>query len=345
MSDLPRAVLASRDDDEARLVWADELLGRGDARGELVVAQCELAHLGRRDPRRPALEARVASLLAEHGRAWAAPVVAALGARGWRFRRGLVEHVELELRELVERGAALAAWGVRSARVTGVAGRVTELAACPHLALLEALDLSRAGLHNLDAARLVPALRGLRELELAGNDLDDVGVAELSALPLERLGLAGNVVHTEGARALASMPSLRDLDLTRVAEPPDWIGNHIGPAAVGVLARRPLRRLVLRGNPVGVDGAELFTGDAVLRELDLGRAEIGPSAAWALAASPALASLELLDLSENALGAAGARALAGSPFLPRGLTLLVPDTGLTVDDHALLAARFEEVLS
>jgi len=115
---------------------------------------------------------------------------------------------------------------------------------------------------------------------------------------------------------------------------------------VAVLAGLPLRRLVLRGNPVGDAGAAAFArGFEELRELDLAEAGLGPSAAWALAAAPSLGALDYLDLGGNPLGAAGARALCDAPFLPRDLTVVVRDSGLDEGDVEALRARFADVVS
>lgn len=70
-------------DPAARLVFADTLLERGDARGELIHLQ-SLSAL-RTDQRR-----RVHGLIRDYGRAWLGRLSAALKPQGLRFERGVV---------------------------------------------------------------------------------------------------------------------------------------------------------------------------------------------------------------------------------------------------------------
>jgi hypothetical protein len=339
------AVRAAPDDDAPRLAWAR---AQGGPRGELVEVQCALA----RGDATPERRAREAELLAEHGAAWAAPVVFALGAHRWRFVRGFVEHVEITAARFLRRPGLLAETLVRSLRVAELDGRLGELLCAPGLAALTALDLSDDHLDDQDATLLAQAeLPGLRALELAGNDLDDRGVEELARARgprrLERLGLAGNVVELDGVRALAASPlPLVELDLAQPARADAEPGNSIGPAALAALVTRPWRRLVLSGNPVVNAGAEVLAGaDLGLEELVAVAAHIGPSGAFALAASPHLAGLRRLDLGGNPLGDEGARALASSPFLPAGLELDVSGCGVSPVAREALAQRFPRALS
>src|SRR5438045_2136910 len=90
-ADLLAAIAAAPDDDAPRLVYADWLQDRGDARGELIAADVRCWALPPfADGRDDALRRR-AELLRAHGAAWLAPLEAA-GFANLRFRRGLVEH-------------------------------------------------------------------------------------------------------------------------------------------------------------------------------------------------------------------------------------------------------------
>jgi hypothetical protein len=348
--ELLAAVKERPDDDAPRLEYAGAV---GGARGRLIEVQCALARAGRRDPRRAAWRDEEARLLEEHAAEWGAATLDALGARATRFRRGFPEHVELDAAAFLENGMGFVGSLVRSVRLVGVGGRLEEILESPFVVLVRELDLSAAGLHNLDVERIAAAerLRGLRTLDLGGNDIDDRGVERLAASPhlaLAGLGLAGDVVSDEGVRALPGSPALgalRELDLARVPFG-DGFGILVREAGVVALAGLPLRRLVLAGNPIGDAGAAaLGRGFEELRELELAGCGLGPSAAWSLAAAPPLAQLDLLDLSGNPLASAGARALREGPFLPRDLTLVVVDCGLEDEELDALRARFADVLS
>lgn len=321
-------------------------------RERLVEVSQELARLRRSDERRRALLVEEAELLQAHGAEWAAPIVEALGARSFRFAGGHVAHVELDTRSFLENGMSLVGSTVRSVRLVDGGDFLEEILDSPFVGLLRALDLSACRLHNLAAERLAdaPRLVKLRGLELGDNDIDDRGVERLAAsrhLSLSRLGLAGNTVTDDGVRAIvggAACAGLRELDLTRVPYG-DGLGTVVR-GAVAALGRLPLRRLILRDNPIGEEGARGFaSGFEELRELELAGAGLGPSGAWELAAAAPLSTLELLDLSGNPLGEAGAKALADGPFMPWTMSLVVKGAGLSPVALETLRARFAEVVS
>jgi hypothetical protein len=339
------AIRAAPEDDEPRLAWAR---AEGGPRGELVEIQCALA----RGADAPALRAREAELLSSFGSEWAAELVFGLGAHRHRFVRGFVEHVEITAARLVRRAPNLAGTLISSLRITELEGRLGEVLSLPGLHALRALDLAENQLTNQDAVLVAEApLAGLRTLELARNDIDDRGVESLAAARgprrLERLGLAANVVELDGARALAASPlPLVELDVGQHAFAGHRTGNVIGPPALEALATRPWRRLVLSGNAMGNAGAEILARAWLgLEDLEIADANIGPSGAWALAASPHVAALRRLDLSQNPIGDDGASALEASPFLSTALELRVAGCALGDGILARLARRFARVVS
>jgi uncharacterized protein (TIGR02996 family) len=87
------------DDDAERLVLADELLAKGDARGELIVVQCELARGGFSRERGIALRKRELQLLLAHENTWAN--LDGL-ARSWTFRRGFVDEITIDVAKFAE---------------------------------------------------------------------------------------------------------------------------------------------------------------------------------------------------------------------------------------------------
>lgn len=145
-----RAIAAAPADDTPRLVFADWLDDHGDpAWADLIRVQVELEpiHEELDNPRRRELADRETELLARHGDRWLGPVhdiAAEYPAYGPVFRRGLPESVSLSLDTFLARGGELfaACPTVREVCVYGVTGRGAELAACPHLAYVETLEIA-----------------------------------------------------------------------------------------------------------------------------------------------------------------------------------------------------------
>jgi uncharacterized protein (TIGR02996 family) len=94
---LIRAILdADEDDDEARLVYADFLMERGDPRGELIAVQCR--------EQNDALDNHARNIFDLEARwlgAWDRETTT------WRFRRGFLDHLAIPLDTFVALGAAL----------------------------------------------------------------------------------------------------------------------------------------------------------------------------------------------------------------------------------------------
>lgn len=279
------AVLAAPDDDAPRLAWADAV---GGGLGALVRAQCALARTGRGDAARAALEAEEGRLFAEHGGEVAWPGV---GERGVGVVRGFVEHIVVDARSFVARGAALQRTVVRSVRLEGVRGVLDEVLACPWLARIEALDVGGAFLTNLDAEKIAAAatLARLRSLDVSRNDLDDVGVAHLAdsaVFALSRLVVSGNIVGEEGLAAIArgrACVGLRELGVAREVVSSAGFGIVVRARSIRELARLPLRRLGLRGHEIDEELAWALRDLEQLEEVDLRDCRLSPSAERALA--------------------------------------------------------------
>ena len=96
-------------------------------------------------------------------------------------------------------------------------GDVRALAASPHLAQLQHLDLSSnyIGDQGVEALAASAHLTRLQYLDLADNHIGSGGARALAASPnlasLRHLDLYGNRIGDEGARALASSPHLASL--------------------------------------------------------------------------------------------------------------------------------------
>jgi uncharacterized protein (TIGR02996 family) len=202
-------IVADLDSDDARQIYADVLIARGDPRGTFINAQCELARLETAQAdlaRRLQLESLASKLLREHGKAWNR-VPAKLKAQ---TRRGFVERVDADwVHDYTRSVEALAA----------VAPTVTELAvrwavnrwdAGALVASFDVLPLRQLSVtvESGALAILASVLPKLRRLELRWHAKEVVGeLAELCAgapLQLDTLGLAGPVLDAAVITRLAS---------------------------------------------------------------------------------------------------------------------------------------------
>jgi uncharacterized protein (TIGR02996 family) len=302
-----RAIDAEPHEDLHRWAYADWLEEQGEAdRAEYLRVGCALARLPADDPGRPALEARERSLREELLRGWLAPLGSS--AAEVRFHRGLVDTVFLDSRAYLGCAAFLAErvrprhlFLFRASRDIDDKDDVMALAASPHLARVEGLDLRNNYLGAADAQALAdsPHVGGLTDLQLEENNVGAEGAAALAGSPflarLRTLGLSGNLLGDAGVEGLASCTGLRRLQVLHLAH------NSITDHGLALLADSSLL--------------------ARLTSLDLARNLLGDRGARALAASPHLGRLRVLDLRDNFLGDAGLYALAGCAAL-QGLTAL-----------------------
>src|SRR4051812_32213296 len=88
-----QAILEDPDDDTVRLVYADWLAERGDARGEFIRVQVELARLPEGDQRAGPLALRERALLDRYKAEWTAPLRPLGEQCEVFFRRGFIRDV------------------------------------------------------------------------------------------------------------------------------------------------------------------------------------------------------------------------------------------------------------
>ncbi len=307
------AVRAAPDDDAPRLVYADWLTERGDARGEFISVQIQRA----REPGNLALAEREAVLLSEHEDRWRGQlgddVVNAV------FRRGFVDEVTLHARAFVELGPKL--FELAPVRVLRLVDLTPDdafaLAASEDLTRIKTLRVSNSrgsaeralGFEGLSALLGSRNLRHLEGLELEGQHLDDLGAMTLAkmgppSLPaLKRLKLAGDQISSMGASALGVTRWFRHLESV------SFRTNSLHAEGAAAIAYVPgavkWRSLELDGNHLSDEGARVLADSARLaglEELSLRRNGIGPAGGQALFDSPHLTALRALHLDGNRVG-------------------------------------------
>jgi len=319
------AILESPDDDQLRLIYADWLEERGEARGEFIRVQIHRATLAPDSPAHLALLTREKELLAQHEQDWLGPL--RLPGTHWEFQRGFVEKGAIPFWEFPLHAEQLFAQApLRHLRFLGINHAVSwrdddwrklaQLAQSPYMA--RPIGLSFSGLNDR-ALRLLldsPHLRSLRELDLESNRLSEEAIRALAGAnhltQLARLNLSYNPIGDLGAQLLAGaprLPALQDLTLTHCAIRAD--GMHA--LAQGSLVKQ-LHGLNLDDNALGNTGLRHLARSARLSQLarlSLRLTQGNGIGVESLASSPYLRRLQALDLSKNQVGDRGAAALVG----------------------------------
>jgi uncharacterized protein (TIGR02996 family) len=162
------AIVARPDEDEPRLVYADHLQQRGDARGEFIAVQVALA-AGPAASHPDSLRARERELVREHGARWRAEL--GLNRKQARdFTRGFIEEVSLPARLFLSLGKQLVAGTPLQTLNLSKAG-ATEMRELTSSALLS--QLTHLGLNHrvsAESAALLadcPHLSRLRSLNVS----------------------------------------------------------------------------------------------------------------------------------------------------------------------------------
>jgi uncharacterized protein (TIGR02996 family) len=175
------AIRASGDDDAPRLVYADWLLERGDARGEYITLSCAAA----RGTLSLEEEERMRALFVAHEAEWLGPVADVTRARRWH--RGLFDAAQLDRRErgVVAPAIGHPAWRtLRSldarAFFLGVED-IARIVSDPVFDHLDALALNAEVLAKLAEARQLPRPQELIVFSTTGS-LGELTRATLAAV-------------------------------------------------------------------------------------------------------------------------------------------------------------------
>jgi len=308
-------ICASPDDDAPRLIYADWLDERSDARGEFIRLQIALARLPADDPRRTELVNRESTLLTRYRTKWSEPLRGMTGSSD--FVRGFIETAVVDARTFLRRGDDLfRLTPLRHVRLLDVGSSLTRLMASPNLARLSAITIFAQHIDDRLTRALVdsPHLDNLRSLNIARNRVGDRGVEQLAWSPrfrnLIELNLSDNAIGDTGLRAIAessNLARLQSLELRR---------NEISRAGLRSLCAsgtlRELKYLCAALNYIGThqDGSMPATSAVALDTLDLSENGLTPQGVQWVTTLPGLGNLKRLVLERNEVGNAGAALLA-----------------------------------
>ncbi|MFK7768156.1 MAG: TIGR02996 domain-containing protein [Mariniblastus sp.] len=326
-------------DDNARLILADYLEELGDARGEFIRVQVELAEMPAMEEARRALEQREKELIVEHGERWLEPL-RQLGAEGVTtrcFNRGLVERVKVSAENFVLHGAELCrlAPAFHCLQLRNMPGHVPSLVTYQMPDQITRLDVSsqRIGITAEDVARsryqfqtnyLFSAdwIDQLTELNLSFNKLDDAHVAPLELRDFSRLMNLNLGVNK----------------LTAVR-----IGSLISNAKCNL--HENLRSLNLKLNPIGTGQEAVEFGSLhQLRHLDVSSCGLTDEAFELHFSNGNFPSLESLILRGNTLGERTAETLMSSGKFENLEQLDLRNTGIPTTATTGLKEKFSNAM-
>ncbi|HEY1064587.1 MAG TPA: TIGR02996 domain-containing protein [Pirellulales bacterium] len=361
-----QAILAAPNDDAPRLIYADWLDEQGHGpRAEFIRLQCRLAETPEDDPQYDSLRDAEWTLLAEHGPEWASRLTSAgfgdrePGSLKYRFRRGLLEHVEVRgdaaagrLAELFAAAPSLTSLAVRAEPALSGDPKsiVAELIKEPRAARLTALavgGLKPPSLRELLESRLA---QNLRSLDLSHGDLGGPGLQLLAHAEglrkLERLVLDDVARNTPLVRpavaALGDSEVLRNLRSLTISQ--NFLSDDTAVLLLRSRLTQRLEELNLAANEISdvvLASASLRASVPELRSLNLSaRYRTGLTAAERLTAEGVhdalrwAPGLERLDLSGHRFEWAGAVVLAEeAPESLRELNL----NGCEIGDRGAIA--------
>lgn len=362
---LRAGVLRNPDDDTVRLIYADWLEENGEPeRGGFVRAQVWAAQA---EPHSPGVRQHLDSakkLFEGRGANWAAPVRRFV--LEWRFARGFVEHVAVDVTAFQRHATELFALEpIRSLKPVRNAladppAELDDFLNVPQLARVTRLDLANLNLgpHEFDQLLACPHLANVTDLSLRGNrvlpdwlttllvgpsfpalagidlaDLAHLGPRLAAALPrarhraLKRANFDRVVFGSDDMTRVLNSPCLKEVEELRLA----WIPGTGRPGPLTHLHlgwALPWRKLRL----LDISGQGVGSNGLVELTTELNRSKEPVSLRW-------------LSLANNRVGADGVTALVKSD--PAKLNLFhldVRGNGLTLAQRAALQSRFSDAV-
>ena len=204
---LEQAIYDDPHSDEARLVYADALLERGDPRGELITLQLLPGKLSK------AQRERIKALLKQHGAQWHGPLSRVFYKGSLVYRRGFLVEGDIDC---------------------GNAADVRAVRGLPQWRTLESLRTVAGSRHIEEVVALLsaPELRGLRRLGRIGDEVAPRLLARDQSWALEAMQIWGHYSDTgrekfseafaEAFSTSAAAANLVELGLRYSTSPTPW---------------------------------------------------------------------------------------------------------------------------
>jgi uncharacterized protein (TIGR02996 family) len=298
------AILENPDSDEARQVYADQLIGNNDPRGELILLEIALAGpLSIR--KRALLRSRRAELVRKHAGTW------------WPYslahshvHKGFLEAAHGSWNQIKAIAPTLfAAEPITELGITSIDADKDAAAflKSPWLPRIRRLILRGIeGDEGFAPFATSPALANLRALNVTANELSADALAELALPRVENLVLTGNPIGDEGTLNLAQWKQLANVDTLYLSACEITDGGIDQLFSGAPLAK--LTKLTLSSNELGDEGANVLVRAAArmpaLEHLELIRCGLSQSGVTALATAK-LPNLRRLDVRYNNVDAMG----------------------------------------
>lgn len=295
------AILENPESDEARQVYADQLIGNNDPRGEFILVEIALAGpLSIR--KREQLAARRLELIKAHSDKWWP-----YSASHWRTHKGFLQAVHGSWKQIKAIAPKLFdAEPVTEVSISGIEDEkdLAALIKAPWLPRIHRLIMR--GLPGDDGFNMLanaPQFANLRALNVTGNELGSDALGEMTnALPrVQNLVLTGNPIGDEGIEALSKWKQLANVDtlyLSTCEISEEGIDQLFAGAPLAKLAK-----LTLSNNELGDEGAGVLVKAAArmpaLEHLEMTNCGLSASSAKALVKK--LPKLRRLDVRRNDL--------------------------------------------
>ncbi|MEZ6121751.1 MAG: TIGR02996 domain-containing protein [Planctomycetaceae bacterium] len=312
------------DDDTPRLIYADWLEEQGNARGEFIRVQCEMATLKKTQVRYRELVKREQMLLFRHQAEWLSAFP--LSVRRHVFRRGFVEECAVAVSYFLRNWEKLLRLTpLRHVTFTMVKDQLPLLAEIPGLAKLESVEFKKQDRHHgiVEFARS-PYLHGLKKIN--NSQWTSEGLLALAASPytttLTELEFPYCRFQRDAIEAITKSPGLAGLQRLII---PGTLTESVFPLFANATFAHGLQELNVHQMCLQDSDLSLLASGSQLKNLSILRANntsvgegVRGSGLIDLAHSPQLANLRQLVMQEHPLSYESLVALGESQYRTKG---------------------------